>query len=69
MHHFVNAGMGRHQASVAACAGIYQSLQAQAANLSYMDTFMVLRVVSATMFVLAFFLKNNEPGGGAFVAA
>ena len=65
---FVNSGMGRPGASATAYASIYRSLQAQAASLAYVDTFMVLCVGSAIMFVLAFFLKKNEPGGGAVVA-
>ena len=66
--HFVNAGMGRHEASVTAYASMYRSLQAQAASLAYVDTFMVLCAVSAIMFFLAFFLEKNEPGGGMAVA-
>ena len=65
---FANAGMGRHDAAATAYASIYRSLQAQAASLAYVDTFMVLCVGSAIMFVLAFFLKKNEPGGGTVVA-
>ncbi len=65
---FANAGMGTHEASVAAYASLYRSLQAQAASLAYVDTFMVLCVGAAIMFVLAFFLKKNEPGGGVAVA-
>src|SRR5499427_576984 len=66
--HFVDAGMGRHEASVAAYASFYRSLQGQAASLAYVDTFMVLCVISAIMFFLAFFLKKNEPGGDMAVA-
>ncbi|HKD01162.1 MAG TPA: DHA2 family efflux MFS transporter permease subunit [Terriglobales bacterium] len=66
--HFADAGMGRHEASATAYASIYRSLQAQAASLAYVDTFMVLCVGSAIMFVLAFFLKKNDLGGGAVVA-
>jgi MFS transporter, DHA2 family, multidrug resistance protein len=47
-----------------AYARIYQSLQAQAASLAYIDTFMVLCVGAAIMFGLAFVLKKNDPGGG-----
>ena len=65
---FASAGMGTHEASVTAYASIYRSLQAQAASLAYVDTFMVLCVGSAIMIVLAFFLKKNEPGGGMAVA-
>jgi len=47
-----------------AYARIYQSLQAQAASLAYIDTFMVLCVGAAIMFGLAFLLEKNDPGGG-----
>jgi DHA2 family multidrug resistance protein len=66
---FVNAGMGRHEASATAHARIYQSLQAQAASLAYIDTFMVLCVGSAIMFFLTFFMKKNDPGGGDAIVA
>src|SRR5580693_3199921 len=59
-----NAGVGKHEAQITAYARIYQSLQAQAASLAYIDTFMVLCVGSAIMFGLAFVLKKNDPGGG-----
>ena len=44
-------------------------LQAQAASLAYIDTFMVLAVGAAIMFCLTFALKKNDPGGGGRVAA
>jgi DHA2 family multidrug resistance protein len=66
--HFANAGMGRHEGSATAYASIYRSLQAQAASLAYVDTFMVLCVCSGIMLFLAFFLKKNEPGSGAAMA-
>jgi DHA2 family multidrug resistance protein len=62
--HFVNAGLGRHEAVATAYARIYQSLQAQAATLAYIDTFMVLAVAAAIMFFLSFLLRKNDPGGG-----
>jgi DHA2 family multidrug resistance protein len=40
----------------------------QAATLAYVDTFKVLAVASAIMFLLAFTLKRNEPGAGADLA-
>jgi DHA2 family multidrug resistance protein len=58
------AGVGRHEALPTAYARIYESLQAQAATLAYIDTFMVLCVAAAIMFCLAFVLKKNDPGGG-----
>ncbi len=62
--HFAIAGVGKHEAQATAYARIYQSLQAQAASLAYIDTFMVLSVGAAIMFCLAFVLKKNDPGGG-----
>src|SRR6266481_809217 len=62
--HLANSGLGAHEAQTQAYARIYQSLQAQAASLAYIDTFMVLAVGSAIMFFLAFVLKKNDPGGG-----
>jgi DHA2 family multidrug resistance protein len=62
--HFANAGLGRHEALQTAYARIYQSLQAQAASLAYIDTFMVLCVGAAIMFFLSFVLRKNDPGGG-----
>jgi MFS transporter, DHA2 family, multidrug resistance protein len=58
------SGLGRHEALARAYASIYQSLQAQAASLAYIDTFMVLAVGAAIMFCLTFALKKNDPGGG-----
>lgn len=62
--HFFNFGLGRHEAQSTAYARVYQSLQAQAASLAYVDTFMVLCVGAAIMFFLTFFLQKNDPGGG-----
>jgi DHA2 family multidrug resistance protein len=58
------AGLGAHEARAQAYARIYQSLQAHAASLAYIDTFMVLSIAAAIMFFLAFLLKKNDPGGG-----
>jgi DHA2 family multidrug resistance protein len=57
-------GLGTHEARAQAYARIYQAVQAQAASLAYIDTFMVLAVGSAIMFFLAFMLKKNDPGAG-----
>jgi DHA2 family multidrug resistance protein len=62
--HFVSSGLGRHEALATAYARIYQTVQAQAASLAYIDTFMVLCVASAIMFCLSFALEKNDPGGG-----
>src|ERR1700674_5634876 len=62
--HLAQSGLGVHEARAQAYARIYQSLQAQAASLAYVDTFMVLAVGAAIMFCLAFVLKKNDPGAG-----
>jgi MFS transporter, DHA2 family, multidrug resistance protein len=41
----------------------------QGRAISYMDTFWILGALCSVMFVLAFFLKSNEPGAGGAVAA
>ncbi|HTU41705.1 MAG TPA: DHA2 family efflux MFS transporter permease subunit [Candidatus Aquilonibacter sp.] len=61
---FTTFGFEKRDATAHAYASIYQSLQAQAATLSYIDTFMVLSVMSAIMFFLSFLLEKNDPGGG-----
>jgi DHA2 family multidrug resistance protein len=65
----MHSGLSAHDAQLRAYATIYDGVQAQSATLAYIDTFMVLAVVSAIMFVLAFALKKNDPGGGGAVAA
>jgi MFS transporter, DHA2 family, multidrug resistance protein len=67
-HHFVISGLGKHEALATAYAQIYQAVQAQAASLAYIDTFMVLAVAAGIMFFLSFALQKNEPGGGVHVA-
>jgi DHA2 family multidrug resistance protein len=62
------AGTGKPDALAHSYAIIYQQVQAQAATLAYVDTFMVLAVLSGIMFFLSFFLKKNDPGGGGEVA-
>src|SRR5271169_4579420 len=42
--HLAHSGLGAHEAYARAVATIYQGLQAQAASLAYIDTFMVLAV-------------------------
>jgi DHA2 family multidrug resistance protein len=62
--HFASSGLGKHEALATAYARIYQAVQAQAACLAYIDTFMVLCIASAIMFFLSFLLEKNDPGGG-----
>jgi DHA2 family multidrug resistance protein len=65
--HLASSGLGSYQGHLQAYARIYQSLQAQAASLAYVDTFKVLAVGAAIMFLLAFVLEKNDPGGGGHV--
>lgn len=67
--HIAKSGLSAHDAQMRAYAQIYQGVQAQSATLAYIDTFMVLAVGAAIMFVLTFGLKKNEPGGGGELAA
>jgi len=66
--HLAIAGTAGADALKHAYALIYQEVQAQAATLAYIDTFMVLAVMSGIMFFLSFFLKKNDPGGGGEAA-
>jgi MFS transporter, DHA2 family, multidrug resistance protein len=63
-----HSGLSAPDAQMGAYARIYRSIQAQAASLAYIDTFMVLCVGAAIMFCLTFLLKKNDPGGGPRVA-
>jgi DHA2 family multidrug resistance protein len=63
-----HSGLSPHDAQIRAYALIYQSVQAQAATLAYVDTFMVLAVGSGIMFFLAFALQRNDPHGGGDLA-
>ena len=65
---FIHSGMSPPDAQHRAYASVYQAVQAQSATLAYIDTFMVLAVISAIMFVLSFVLKKNDPHGGGEVA-
>ncbi len=58
------SGLAAHDAQIHAYARIYRSIEAQAASLAFVDTFMVLAVGAALMFFLTFVLKKNDPGGG-----
>lgn len=50
-----------------AYALVYRSTIGQATVLAYMDTYVILAVGAAIMFVLSFALKKNELGGGRVV--
>ena len=63
------SGMSLHEAQAQAYARFYRAVQAEAATLAYIDTFWILSVGAAIMFVLSFLLKKNQPGAGGEAAA
>lgn len=64
-----HSGLRAADAHDQAIARFYGLVHQQAAVLSYMDIFWVLGALCSIMFVLAFFLKRNDPGAGGQVAA
>jgi DHA2 family multidrug resistance protein len=64
-----HSGLGATDAHIQAIARFYELVHQQGGALSYMDIFWVLGVLCSIMFVLAFFLKKNDPGAGGDVAA
>jgi MFS transporter, DHA2 family, multidrug resistance protein len=63
-----NSGLSGPDAQRQALARIYQQVQAQAASLAYIDTFMVLAIGSAIMFLMAFLLRKNSPSASRDLA-
>jgi DHA2 family multidrug resistance protein len=64
-----HSGLRAVDAHNQAIARFYDLVNRQAHALSYMDTFWILGALCSVMFVLAFFLKKNDPGAGGQVAA
>jgi MFS transporter, DHA2 family, multidrug resistance protein len=64
-----HSGLRANDAHDQAVARFYNLVNQQAHALSYMDTFWILGSFCSLMFVLAFFLKRNDPGAGGAVAA
>jgi DHA2 family multidrug resistance protein len=64
----IHSGASPADASGEAYARIYQGMQAQAATLAYMDTFLLLAAAAGVMFLLAFIVRRNNPGGGGDIA-
>jgi DHA2 family multidrug resistance protein len=54
-------GTGNSGSLTSGLALIYRSLMAQAAALSFLDTYVILGVGSAAMFFISFLLKSNDP--------
>ena len=63
----VHSGIGAADAKTHAYGLLYRSMQAQAQTLAYIDTYMLLSIGASIMFVLAFIVKKNDPGGGAVI--
>ncbi len=66
--HLMESGLDSTLALRQAYGRIYRATVAQATTLAYIDTFSVLAMGGAIMFLLSFALKRNEPGGGGEVA-
>jgi DHA2 family multidrug resistance protein len=67
-HQLTQSGTSAADALHQAHGMIYQSMQNQSLLLSYVDAYKVLGVGAAIMFVLAFFMRRNDPKGGGDVA-
>ena len=63
-----HAGASLPDARTQAYGRLYWSMQAQSQTLAYIDTFMVLAVAAGIMFLLAFVVRKNDPGGGQIMA-
>jgi MFS transporter, DHA2 family, multidrug resistance protein len=66
LHH---AGASPPDAQAQAYGRLYQLTQVQSQTLAYIDTFMVLAVAAGIMFLLAFVVRRNDPGGGGQIVA
>jgi len=56
------SGMNTERAATQSYAIVFRNVIAQATTLAYLDTFLILAVAAAIMFVVSFGLKKNEPG-------
>ncbi|MGH9737509.1 MAG: DHA2 family efflux MFS transporter permease subunit [Candidatus Acidiferrales bacterium] len=63
IHRLMASGINAELAAKQAYALIYQAVITQATTLAYLDTFFILAVGSAIMFILSFALRKNEPDG------
>ncbi len=60
----IHAGASAADAQMQAYGLIYQSMQAQAQTLAYIDTYMVLAIAAGIMFLLAFIVQEERSAGG-----
>jgi len=63
----VRSGISSADAKTHAYGLIYQSMQAQAQTLAYIDTYMILAIGASIMFLLAFIIRKNDPHAGGQV--
>jgi len=63
-----HSGLSYADARNQAIARLYGLVNRQSHTLAYLDTFWVLAALCAILFVLALFLKRNDPGAGGNVA-
>jgi MFS transporter, DHA2 family, multidrug resistance protein len=63
------AGLSRSVATSQAYGRLYRELIGQATTLAYIDTFWILCIGAAIMFLLSFALRRNQPGEGGEAAA
>jgi len=61
------AGFDAELAARKAYSLLYQALVGQASTLAYVDTYGILAVGAAIMFVVSFGLRSNQPGAGRVV--
>ena len=66
--HLAVSGLDASRALSQAYGRVYRALIGQATTLAYIDTFWVLCIGAAIMFLLSFALRRNEPGGGEIAA-
>jgi len=64
----VHAGATVPDAQVQAYGRVYQAVIVQSTTLAYIDTYMILAIAASIMFMLAFIVRRNDPGGGGEVA-
>jgi DHA2 family multidrug resistance protein len=63
----VHSGISEADAQTHTYGLIYQTMQAQAQTLAYIDTYMVLAIGAGIMFLLAFIIRKNDPHTGGHV--
>jgi DHA2 family multidrug resistance protein len=66
--HLAVSGLDITRATSQAYGRLYRALIQEATTLAYIDTFWILCVGSAIMFLLSFFLRRNDPGAGGEAA-